>query len=82
MNIKQDPQLQVHITIFEERTLPVSALLDMHNTYVRCKSFVHTINILIDRRVNVCHNCVHKLLVLLATPPPRKKKPNFWEYIL
>lgn len=79
MNIKQDPQLQVHITIFEERTLPVSALLDMHNTYVRCKSFVHTINILIDRRVNVCHNCVHKLLVLLAKrPPPKKKNQIFW----
>lgn len=58
---------------------PPARFLDMHNTYVCCKSFVHTINILIDRRVNVCHNCVHKLFVLLAKrPPPKKKQPKFF----
>lgn len=59
---------------------PPARFLDMHNTYVCCKSFVHTINILIDRRVNVCHNCVHKLFVLLAKRPPPQKKTTqvFW----
>lgn len=41
MNIKQDPQLQVHITIFEERTLSASALFG-HAQHVRLLQVVCT----------------------------------------